>query len=142
MRLAQGFVVVLLLVIIRVCRCYRTSRYSFVQVLDGKLQAFIENPTSRHEHIPRAIDEPVTGTRHVLAVAGVIAVERSGAIKVAVVSGGNSVDVARAVIACHGRAEGAGCDLAYPPEPLGRRFIWVEVNPKSTRPKPAKKLGR
>jgi hypothetical protein len=45
-----------------------------------------------------------------VAVAGVVAIERSVAIKVVVVSGGNSVDMARAVIACHGRPGGAGRD--------------------------------
>jgi hypothetical protein len=62
------------------------------------------------EHIAGAIDELVAGTGYILAVAGVVAIERSVAIKVAVVSGGNSVDMARAVITCHGRAEGAGRD--------------------------------
>ena len=44
-----------------------------------------------------------------MAVAGVIAVERSVAIKVEMVSDGNSVDMVRPV-ACNGWAENAGCD--------------------------------
>jgi hypothetical protein len=47
---------------------YRTSRYSFVHVPEGKLQASSRIPRP-HKHIAGAIDEPVTGTRYVLAAA-------------------------------------------------------------------------
>jgi hypothetical protein len=72
-----------------------------------------EHSVFGHERVAGTIDQPVTGAGDILAVNGVVALQRPIASKVVVVHRGSSVDTMRGVIAC-GRN-------AYSARPNGER---------------------
>jgi len=67
-----------------------------------QIAGLVEYPASRHEHVAGAVDQAITGAGRVLAVAGVVAVERPVAAKIAVVGRGRSVSTPRMAILARG----------------------------------------
>src|SRR6516162_5694233 len=82
-----------------------------------------KNSVSRYEHVSGTIDQPVTGAGHILAMNGVVAVQRPVAIQIAVVDRGSSVTTMRVVNAggCNAHRAEPGEEPSDPEVCHGRR---------------------